>query len=626
MKTTLLSFLTGICLFFSSVGSAQAPNLGTVSDFVLFTTVGAVGNTGISQLTGNVGTNSGSSTGFGNVNGVMHDNDLATGVAAADLLFAYNQLNIAVPTAFPAPLLGNGDTLSAGVYNITAVTTLNSNLYLDAKGNANAVFIFQIGAAFSVNAAAKVKLINGAQSCNVFWKVEGLVSIAANVFMRGTVLAHNAALNMSTGDTLEGRAVSINGAVAVNGVLAYTPTGCGSPLLTGPAAPVLASAACFAIFSGNGSVANSGITNVTGDIGTNVGLATGFDPLYVNGNIHPGPDGSTAIAATDLMVAYNYLNLLVPDIELLYPAQFGRNLVLTPHTYIMNGATTFTDSLYLNAQGIANATFVIKIKGALATSTFSKVLLINGAQAKNVYWVVDGAVTVRDNSVFRGTIICNNGAISLTTGVVLSGRALTTGGAFSTAAITATSPSGACAPLPVTWLYFRGKPVQKDIVLEWGTSKEMDNGFFSIEKSADGQRFEHLATINVKGIDNSGKNYSYVDQQPITSNYYRLSQTDKNGKKDTYKTILVKLNSGQGFAAHPYARQNHIYVQTSDAVPGAASIELFSIDGKKLVSQKITLTKVVSTFKIEKSLQKGLYLLNLNGNGKKMYTGKVMVL
>ena len=44
----------------------------------------------------------------------------------------------------------------------------------------------------------------------------------------------------------------------------------------------------------------------------------------------------------------------------------------------MNAATTFTDTVYLNAMGNANAVFVIKIYGALTTSTYSKVLLING--------------------------------------------------------------------------------------------------------------------------------------------------------------------------------------------------------------------------------------------------------
>ena len=50
--------------------------------------------------------------------------------------------------------------------------------------------------------------------------------MASGTSMKGTVIANNAAINMSTGDTLEGRSLSIAGAVSVNGVLAYLPTGC----------------------------------------------------------------------------------------------------------------------------------------------------------------------------------------------------------------------------------------------------------------------------------------------------------------------------------------------------------------------------------------------------------------
>jgi hypothetical protein len=442
MKLNLLTSIAAALVLTSATCIAQAPPLGSAADFVLFSTNGAVSNSGISHLTGNVGTNNGFSTAFGNVNGVMHDNDGASAQCASDLLIAYNQLNSTVPGFFPAPLLGNGQILLPGVYSISSATTLNLNLVLNAQGNANAVFIFQIQGPLSTNANSSVVLINGALACNVFWKVEGLVSMASGTSMKGTIIANNAAINMNTGDTLEGRAMSTAGAVTIDGVLAYTPIGCGSPVLTGPPAPNLLSTACYAIFSTSGAVTNSGVTYVTGDVGTNVGLTTGFNALYVTGTIHPIPDGSTAACATDLLNVYNYLNTLPNDIELLYPAQFGNSLVLTPHTYLMNSATVFTDTLYLDALGNANAVFLIKINGALSTSTYSKVILINGAQSKNVFWKIEGAVDINDYSIFRGTIICNNGAINLNTGVTLRGRALTTTGNLSTSAITATMPPG----------------------------------------------------------------------------------------------------------------------------------------------------------------------------------------
>ena len=457
MKTSLFNVLVAvILLIIPTFIFAQSPTLGTVSNFVLFSSNGAVSNTGISHLTGNVGTNNGSSTGFGNVNGVMHDNDGASAQCMADLLTAYSQLNTAIPTYFIAPLLGNGDTLVAGVYFIAAATSLNLELTLNAQGDPNAVFIFQIQGPLSTNASSKINLINGAMACNVFWKVEGLVSMASGTSMKGTIIANNAAIIMNTGDTLEGRALSTAGAITIDGVLAYTPIGCGSAVLTGPVAPTLGAAACYAIYSTNGAVYNSGITYITGDVGSNNGSATGFNPLFVTGAIHPIPDGSTAQCAIDLLSAYNYIDTLPYDIELLYPAQFGNSLVLTPHTYRMNGAATFTDTIFINAQGNANAVFVIQINGAITTSTYSNVVLMNGAQSKNVYWKVEGAVNINNYSIFRGTIICNNGALgAFNTGVTLDGRSLTTTGAVTTTAINAIAPNipSNCGALGITTLY-----------------------------------------------------------------------------------------------------------------------------------------------------------------------------
>jgi hypothetical protein len=451
MEKKLLHIVTAVTLLtIPYINFAQAPTLGTAADYVIFTTAGAVGNTGISQITGNVGTNNQPTfTGFGNVNGVMNNQNGPTLTCSNDVLSAYNQLNAMSPTFTVSTLLGNSATLVPGVYYVPAAATLTDTLFLNALGSASSTFIFQVQGTLSTTTNAKVKLVNGALACNVFWKVEGLVTIAAGTTMRGTILANNAAINMNTGDTLEGRILSTAGAISVDGVLAYTPIGCNSPVLNGPAAPNLASTGCYALFSGSGYVTNTDTTYVTGDVGTNVDLTTGFNPGNVTGMIHPIPDASTAACATDLGSLYAYLNGLATDIKLLFPPQFGNNLVLTPHTYLMSAATVLTDTLYLNAEGNVNAVFVINIDGALSTSTHSKVKLINGAQSKNVFWTVDGAVSINNFSDFKGTIVCNNGAVSINKGVRLDGRAFTTTGDLTTDSIVAIIPVS-CAAMNIT--------------------------------------------------------------------------------------------------------------------------------------------------------------------------------
>jgi hypothetical protein len=222
----LLTIVTAFSLaLMPNITFAQVPDLGSAANFVFFSTTGAVSNAGISRITGNAGANTGAVSGFGSLNGTVYNADVTSAQCSADLLVAYAQLNGAVATLFPGVLLGNGQVLNAGVYSIPAATSLNLTLTLDAQGDPSAVFIFQINGAFSTNTLSRVMLINGASACNVFWKIEGALSMAAASTMRGTVIVNNAAISMASGDTLEGRALSTTGAVAVDGVLANV--GCG---------------------------------------------------------------------------------------------------------------------------------------------------------------------------------------------------------------------------------------------------------------------------------------------------------------------------------------------------------------------------------------------------------------
>lgn len=449
---TLLKFLisAAVMLLISQSNFAQAPTLGTTANFVLFSSNGAVGHTGLSQITGNVGTNNGSSTNFGNVNGNMHDQDPESAQASTDLLTAYNQIAAVTANFFVASPLGNGDTLVAGTYSLGAASTLNGILTLDAENDPSAIFIIRVMGSLSSAANTKVNLINGGQACNVYWQIEGLLSIASGTVLRGTFIVNNAAITMSTNDTIEGRLLTTTGGITVDNLMAYTPIGCGSPVLTGPSAPALGAAGCFGIFSSVGDVTNAGITFVTGDVGTQIGSTVGFDSLNITGKLHLVQDTTTAAANAALGTAYTALNTLSHDIELMAPAAFGNNLVLTPHTYLLNAMTVFTDSLYLNAMGDSNAVFVIKINGALSTSTYAKVILINEARSKNVYWVVNGAVEINDYSEFKGTVVANNGAINAKIGVQVQGRLMTTAGAITTAAVTVVSPITCLAQAAVT--------------------------------------------------------------------------------------------------------------------------------------------------------------------------------
>jgi len=193
------------------------PQLGTATNFVLFTVNGAVGNTGVSSITGNVGANIGAITGFGGLNGTIYNNDPVTAQAVTDLMAATNQLNAIPSTATHLPILGNGETLYTGVYSMPGAGSAAGALTLDAQGDPNAEFIFQIGGAFTTGAGTTVVLINGASASNVYWVAQGAIAMAASTTMMGTLIANNAAISMGAGGILDGRMFSTTGAVSVYG-------------------------------------------------------------------------------------------------------------------------------------------------------------------------------------------------------------------------------------------------------------------------------------------------------------------------------------------------------------------------------------------------------------------------
>jgi len=198
-------------------------------------------------------------------------------------------------------------------------------------------------------------------------------------------------------------------------------------------APNLGTAATYGAFSGAGAIDNTGLTEVNGDIGTYVGAFTGFPPGVYSGAYH-NADAAALAAKDDLVIGYNSMNDAVHAIEFdtALNATMGNGQVLTPRTYGREDLTTIDGELTFDAKGNADAIFIVKIRAALNVAANSKILLAGGAQSKNIYWAVDGAVSILDNTDFKGTIVAN-GAIHLYGGSSLDGRALAVVGAITLA-------------------------------------------------------------------------------------------------------------------------------------------------------------------------------------------------
>jgi hypothetical protein len=97
-----------------------------------------------------------------------------------------------------------------------------------------------------------------------------------------------------------------------------------------------------------------------------------------------------------------------------------------------------------------------------------------------------------------------------------------------------------CAILPIELVYFRGEAYEVFNLLEWVSASEINNDYYTIEKSIDGINWEYLSLIYGAGTSTEPLNYKFRDYYvKDTINYYRLSQTDFNGKTETFKIIAI---------------------------------------------------------------------------------------
>jgi hypothetical protein len=212
--------------------AGQAPVvLGAANTFAVLAG-STVTSTGGSTVNGDLGISPGSTlTGAPTVNGATHLADPAAAQAQLDLTTAYN--DAAGRTVGAITVAGNlgGQTLTPGLYKSTSTLAISSgDLTLDAQGDANAVFIFQMGSTLTTTAGRQVILSGGAKAANVFWQVGSSATLGTTSVFKGNILALTS-ITVTTGATVEGRLLARNGAVTLDANVVTTAAAAISPVL-----------------------------------------------------------------------------------------------------------------------------------------------------------------------------------------------------------------------------------------------------------------------------------------------------------------------------------------------------------------------------------------------------------
>ena len=362
--------------------------------------------------------------------------DLAGNALAANYVWSFKTSNSFIVALSANPLLG-GSVSGAGSFNSgTSVTVV-------ANPNAGYTFVdwTENGVTASTNTSYQFTITGNRTLVANFSSVNFSIVLSSSP-VAGGIASGNGSFN--SGSSVTVTATANTGYKFVN----WTESGLGvstsanyqftiisnrtlvANFIVGPGGlPIdLGSAANFAILAGAG-VTNTGVTtHIYGDVGsfptaTIAGLLAG----NVTGTLYTVADPLVGTAKTDLTTAYNDAQgRSLSAISL--PGQLG-GLTLAPGLYVNSSTTGISGSgalgiLTLDAGGDPNAVWVFKMGSTLITTAGTSIVLAGGAKWENIYWSVGTSATLGTTSIFYGNILADQ-SITLTTGAVLHGRALT---------------------------------------------------------------------------------------------------------------------------------------------------------------------------------------------------------
>jgi hypothetical protein len=222
-KWMLMGLVLAVVLVFphqdATAGQAVV-NLGAAGSYAVLAG-SRITSTGGGTINGDVGVWPGIDFVVGDppviVTGTVHLGDPIAQLAQGDLTTAYNDAAGRSLDVITANQELGGLTLAPGLYKAAsgefAITLVD--LTLDAQGDPNAVWIFQMGSKLTVGTSRQVILAGGAQARNIFWQVGSSATLETTSVFKGNILAHTA-ISVKTGARLDGRALAQNAAVTLD--------------------------------------------------------------------------------------------------------------------------------------------------------------------------------------------------------------------------------------------------------------------------------------------------------------------------------------------------------------------------------------------------------------------------
>ncbi len=178
------------------------------------------------------------------------------------------------------------------------------------------------------------------------------------------------------------------------------------------------------------------------------------------------------------------------------------------------------------------------------------------------------------------------------------------------------------SPLPITLVAFTGSVVGNEVVLKWSTASEMNNAFFTVQRSRDAVGWSNIEQVAGAGTSSLPHSYTANDQSPYTGeSYYRLIQTDLDGKRTYSSTITIDVKkTASAVSLYPNPATDHISIAMADG--GDYEVTLFNANGQAMF-RPVMVTGNNLLLNVS-SMQAGVYFIRIDHGGT-TETSKVII-
>jgi|GEM_PF-5588209 len=174
--------------------------------------------------------------------------------------------------------------------------------------------------------------------------------------------------------------------------------------------------------------------------------------------------------------------------------------------------------------------------------------------------------------------------------------------------------------LPIDLLSFELSKVGGNSLVQWVTASEVNNNYFTIERSADGKLYKSIGTVHGAGTSYERISYQLLDEEPLVgANYYRLRQTDFDGKYELFPPKLLVFEAGDLTRLTVYPNPNQGLMMFFNAInleAGTYQLEILDMHAKLLYSELYEWTDNENSVKEihwDNALPKGVYIIRLKG-------------